>query len=335
MGALLACSWASPSPALAAGKSVEVASQEEMSRAQAQFEVGRGHFEASRWDEAVAAFRASHDVVASPTTHLMLGRALRKGGRLLEAWTELWLAADEARELSSRIPRYAEAAELAEAEVAGLRLEIALVSVKVEGAPQGADLRVAGAAIDETGWRSIPVVPGKTRIEVAAGDGRTAATTIDAVAGAEHEVLLALAASSGAPAPAAGASPIPVAADAEPPPRPARRGIGVPVIAAAGVGLAGFVTFGVFGAMTRSTNSSLEEKCPDQRCPESVRDDVDTGRTQQTIANVGLAVGLVGAGAAVTLFLLDRPAEGRSGRRAVRRARLHATPSAVSLQVEL
>jgi hypothetical protein len=70
--------------------------------------------------------------------------------------------------------------------------------------------------------------------------------------------------------------------------------------------VAGLVMFTVAGIMSRSTYSELEDSCGSGPCPADRQDDIDAGQTQQTLANVGLAVGIVGVGAGVTLFLLSR-----------------------------
>ena len=46
-------------------------------------------------------------------------------------------------------------------------------------------------------------------------------------------------------------------------------------------------------------------------CPPSEQGTIDRGKRDQTIANVGLAVGALGAGAAVLFVVLDRRADGR------------------------
>jgi hypothetical protein len=67
--------------------------------------------------------------------------------------------------------------------------------------------------------------------------------------------------------------------------------------AAAGVGL---VTFGVFGALALSKNSQLEECSP--LCANS---EVNLAKTQALVADIGLAVGVIG-GVVGTLLLLNR-----------------------------
>ena len=74
---------------------------------------------------------------------------------------------------------------------------------------------------------------------------------------------------------------------------------------AAGVGAAGIATFAVFGALAHSTYDDLQNACGAGPCPASRADEISSGRTRQTIANVGLAVGLVGVGAGATLFVLS------------------------------
>jgi hypothetical protein len=74
---------------------------------------------------------------------------------------------------------------------------------------------------------------------------------------------------------------------------------------AGGVGVAGLATFGIFGAMSNSAYNSLDSSCPNHACPPGKQSDVDAGKRDQTIANVGLVVGVVGLGAGVTLFIVS------------------------------
>jgi hypothetical protein len=82
---------------------------------------------------------------------------------------------------------------------------------------------------------------------------------------------------------------------------------------AGGVGAAGLITFGVFGAMASSRYSTVKDECGARPCPESKRDLVEGGQTFQTVANIGLVVGIIGAGAGVTLFLLSKPKKPTEG----------------------
>src|SRR5687767_13364997 len=121
--------------ALAEGASVDAASKEQSVAAQKAFEAADVLYDAKHFAEALTAFRASHDVVKSPNTRLMIARSLRELGRLGEAYTEAKAALTEAEEVSQRHPRYAETARAAredlkalEARVGFLKIDLAKVS---------------------------------------------------------------------------------------------------------------------------------------------------------------------------------------------------------------
>ena len=65
------------------------------------------------------------------------------------------------------------------------------------------------------------------------------------------------------------------------------------------------MTFGVFGVLNNSRYKSLQDACPNNSCPPGKKSDADTGRTYQTIANVGLVVGVVGLAGGATLYFLS------------------------------
>ena len=76
-------------------------------------------------------------------------------------------------------------------------------------------------------------------------------------------------------------------------------------IAAAGVGVVGMVLFAVQGSASNATYDDLKEKCNGGPCPQEFAADIDKGRTQQTVANIGLGLGIVGLGAGAALFVLS------------------------------
>lgn len=76
---------------------------------------------------------------------------------------------------------------------------------------------------------------------------------------------------------------------------------------AAGVGLVGLASFGVFGTLARSRFDSLETHCNPLPCPASETGHSNSGHDYQRIANVSLAIGITGAVTAVTLYVLGRP----------------------------
>ncbi len=91
------------------------------------------------------------------------------------------------------------------------------------------------------------------------------------------------------------------------PPPPAQPRYVVATWTAAGVGLVGVASFGVFGTLARSRFDSLETHCNPLPCPASETGHAESGHAYQRIANVSLAIGITGAVTAVTLYILGRP----------------------------
>src|SRR5207247_2543990 len=76
----------------------------------------------------------------------------------------------------------------------------------------------------------------------------------------------------------------------------------------------------VAGSMNRSTYDKVQQECSGGACSEEGMRDVDAGRTQQALANVGFVVGCVGVAAFATLLIVDMARPSPSRRRAASRA---------------
>lgn len=317
--------------ALGAGAAVDAATPAQQQRAQELYNEGVGHFKGGRHADAAESFRKSYDVVASPNSHLMYARALRDSGKLAEAYEELALTQQEASELAARLPKYASTAESAEAELIEVRKRIAAISIEVRGDTPEVTVFVGPRQIPRERWRNVGLVPGNVDVSARLPGGRRAWQNVEARQGELVKVELDL--SADAPPVAAGAEPSgtdPGSAPGQEDSGPTReRSLRPYAYIAGGVGIAGLVTFGVFGAMSRSTHSDLEDSCPGGVCPPERQDDIDAGKTQQTIANIGLAVGIIGIGAGVTLFVLDGKKESTAS---VRRLRVDAGPGSLHLK---
>ncbi|HKQ71142.1 MAG TPA: hypothetical protein VJT73_17475, partial [Polyangiaceae bacterium] len=100
--------------------------------AQKVYEQGTGHFRAGRLLEALAAFRASYDMVPSPNSHLMIARTLRDRGDLAQAFAEYGKVTIEAEAAAQRDAKYAAAAEASRSERAKLKDKLTMVVVKVK-----------------------------------------------------------------------------------------------------------------------------------------------------------------------------------------------------------
>ncbi len=290
LGLLLLFALARPASAVP----FEQANREQKRAAQKTFEAADGLYRAKRFGEALTAFKASYELVTSANTHLMMARCLLALGRPLEARVELLDTIADA----GAGDRYDQAAEAARAELSALNEKLAFVTITLTG---DATVRLDDRELEpEEIGVALPLVPAPIAIEATWPSGRMARRELALSAGAYESVELR----EPAPPPEPRKRPL---APAKPPP-PAPEDSGPPrtlAYVAGGVGAAGIVTFAVFGLMNNSTYSSLEEDCTAGRCPPERADDIDSGRTYQTLANVGLAVGVIGLGAGATLFVLS------------------------------
>jgi hypothetical protein len=155
--------------------------------------------------------------------------------------------------------------------------------------PNGSDLTEVRVLVDaETiaehlDGKAIPMDPGVHKFRFEA-KGRVAVEQTIVVREGERNRVVAVTLKSDAPD---GGTPI------EKP--------GPPVSAwvAAGVGFVGLGTFAVLGLSARAEFNDLENRCG-SRCPD---DDVDRVRRKALFADIGLGVGLIGAGIATYLFV--------------------------------
>ena len=291
------------------GASPESAGAEQQKQAQERYEQGVQHYKANRFDEATEAFRASVEIVASPNARLMYARALRESGKLEQAYEQLALTQQEASELAVRLPKYASTGESAEAEMAALLKKTAAIRVEIRGAdPGGVEVVVGERTVPRKLWRAIAVKPGTHAVTARSADGKRASVSLDVEQGQVADVELELTAgATGTSAPQPGARGVAAApaAEADQGATPSSHPLRPWAFVLGGVGVVGVATFAVAGSMSRSTFATLEDDCPNKACPADSQQDIDRGKTEQLVANVGLAVGAVGLAAGVALFVVD------------------------------
>jgi hypothetical protein len=306
-GLLLLASLCAAPIASGRGAEVDVATADQQQKAQSLYEQGVQHFKAGGFSEAADAFRKSYEVVASPNSHIMYARALRSAGKLGEAYEELALTQHEASELATRLPKYGSTAESAEAELLELNKRVAALSIRVAGDSSQVIVMVGARQVPHERWKNVAVEPGTVDVSARLAGGRRALQSVTAQIGELTPVELDLRQAEGGQAtPTKQPEAVSGSADSELDSGATRNHPLRPwAFVAGGVGLVGLATFGVFGAMSRSTFSDLESTCPDGECPPGSQDDIDKGKNQQLIANIGLAVGVVGLGAGITLFIVD------------------------------
>ncbi|MCA9592495.1 MAG: hypothetical protein KC776_04265 [Myxococcales bacterium] len=284
--------------AFAQGANLESATAEQKSTAQKAFIAGAKAAEKGDHEAALASFRESYGAVASPNSHLMVARELVALNRLEEAYVEFDNTIPEAEAAAKVDAKYEQAATAAQKERDDLAAKLALLTLNVSGTAPGDVVKVRGKEIPQSDWsKPLPVMPGMVRVELVQASGKETVKEINAEAGSAPTIDLA-------PEVAA------------PPPPPKDEGTKVSTdsskwdmrtwsYVAGGVGAAGIVTFGVFGLLNNSKHSKLEDECKNGVCPSSLESDKNTGQTYQTVANVGLVVGIVGLGTGTALYLLS------------------------------
>jgi hypothetical protein len=291
------------SPCLAGGVLPEAATPVQREQAQARFIRGRDLLTKQQYDQALAEFRASHDIVASPNTRLEIARCLRGMGKLVSAYAELGRAAVEAKEQLPQDNRYQRAYDSAVAERAEIAPKLGFVSLTIQNATDDTKVTVGGEEIQRAAWTEpAPVAPSATDVVVATPGHEAVVKSITLTAG--QKMALTIDASSGAPVGDASATPAPpVDASAS----SAHSSLRTWAYVAGGVGVAGFAVAGILGAMAQSTYNDLNGACHSGPCPPDKSGEISSGKTQETVSNVGLVVGILGVAAGATLFVVSLP----------------------------
>jgi hypothetical protein len=306
LSAFVAISLALPAVASAEGPGVLPAAATPVQREQAQtrFLRGRALLDKKQYDEALAEFTASHEIVASPNARLEIARCLRAKGKIVAAYAELGRTAIEAKELVAQDPRYQRASDAAAAEREEMERQLGFVTLTIQNATDATTVVVGGEELKRAAWAEpAPVVTGATEIVVQTPGRGPVKRTVSLAAGQKQTLTIDALSSDevgGAQAPPPGPAPAPAAASSGGP-TPLRLGAYV----AGGVGVAGLLVFTIGGVMARSTYNDLNNACHGGPCPPDKDGEISSGKTQQTLANVGLVVGIAGVAAGTTLFVLS------------------------------
>jgi len=275
----------------AAGDPDKPAAEDPREIAVSGFKEGKQAFGESRFEDALAAFRRSYEAMKSPNTKLMVVRTLKALDKPVEAYQESIGDQDVMDAAAADNPeKYSDAVQAIRNEAESLKAAIGFLTVRVTGAPAGATLRVAGEEIERSRWgEQLVVKPGTIEVELQTAEGSN-----------KQQVVV----TPGAQVPVNMVPP----AKPEPEPEPSTglfdgsSNQRLLAYGAAGVGVAGFILFGVLGGLHLSTYSDLESACEGGVCPLSREGDIDQGRGYQTGANVCLVIGIVGLGAGAALF---------------------------------
>jgi hypothetical protein len=255
--------------------------------ARAQGEQGLRLFEASKWEEAYAAFQAADALYHAPTLVLYMARCRRNQGKLLEA-----LALYE-KVAAEPVPRgapdqFAKAVASARGELDILKLRVPSVRVSVSGAP-AAQTRVTidGAQVssaEQDAGKQLD--PGDHEVVAEAGGAASARKTITLTAGESAWVELVLQK--------------PVKPSAAP-----AAGSRVPAVIAFGVGGAGVAVGAITGSLALVKINDIRSRCSaDGHCLKSDQPEADKAKVLITASTVGFVAGGVGLAAGTLLWIL-------------------------------
>jgi hypothetical protein len=274
----------------AQGVNVELATADQKKEATAAYRDGMKAFDENNASVALDQFRKSFELVASPNSQLMIARALVHLDRLSEAHAQLVEVIELATALARSNPKYQTTADAAQKELSELEPKLAMVSVTVPVA-----VTLNGNPIPATQWgKPLALPPGKAVFQFKASD-QVGEQSLDLSAGDSKQISLDLPKPS--PPPAAPVAP-PVVVNHT----TSKRIAGYVVAGAGGVGL---VVSTVVLLISQGKVASIADRCGNTSCPLSVTEDADSTRRRETVALVGVGVGIVGVAAGGYLILSD------------------------------
>lgn len=263
------------------------------------FKKAQALYKANKFAEALPIFRESYGMTPSPNSQIYIARCLAGTGDHVGAWLEYQsIIADVDRRAD---PKYQPAKDSAITERDEVAQKIGLLTVDVRNAKAETRLTVGGRDVPKDKWgQPIPFAAGPVEVTLITPPGAPKPQSVTLRPGDKQQISIDASAGAGA-------------GPDNPPPggeTKSRAFLRPVAYVAGGVGVAGFVLFGVGGGLASAAYSDLDSKCSKagttRVCPSNMQGTIDSGKTAQTLANVGLVVGAVGLAAGVTLFVLSR-----------------------------
>ncbi len=138
------------------------------------FSDGSSLYLAGRYAEALQALKESYKLVASPNSQLVMARALRDLGRVVEAQEAFAAAEVEARRRAAEgSPKYEQTADSAASEGAAVRSGLGTIRIRVEGVEPGTKLVVDGTPtpLPDEGILVVWHTPGDVSVSVRSASG--------------------------------------------------------------------------------------------------------------------------------------------------------------------
>lgn len=303
MAAALALASGAFTPIAEAQPSKGAPSPNDVRKAQSLFKKADELFNAHRYAEALDLFRQSYATVPSPNSHLYIARCLSQTGDLRAAYLEFQKVYEEADKRAASEPKYGPTRDSARVERDELGNRIALVTVNVQHADPSTTVKVGDVDVSQAEWgKPIPFNPGSVDVTVQTSGKPPAHQTVQLSAGDKKEVALDAAPQAAAPPPEQAVV------------EPATTGGGNKTLRYAGIGVAaagvaGLVVFAITGSASKSKFSALQTACgtngPCVNPSPALKDDISSGKSLQTVANITLVAGSVLAVGGATMIVLS------------------------------
>jgi hypothetical protein len=310
--ALSSAATAVSSPARAGSASPSAADKAKAKRA---FERGQKLYEKAKLAEAIAAFQESYDAVPDPKALLMVARVQRDNGELLKARAS-YRKGQDAAEAEGQTHRAT--LDTIEQELRELDGVLGFINIELSHAPSGTRVSIDGDDVTSQLGNPIRVEPGPLVVTATAPGGSEKSENATVKAGETASITIAFGWSGKSDEELAEVSPDgeqapPPEKKVEPDPKTDSNTKKTLTWVAGGVGLVGIAVFATFGSLSESKFNHLKDSCPQDNCNQSLESGKNTGKTFQTVANVGLVAGGVGLATALTLFVLGSPSKAASG----------------------
>ena len=280
--------------------------------ARASFNAAQTLYDERKFADALVLFRTAYKASGSPNTQLMIAHCLLELGALPEAHEALLATMRAAGALASESPKYARTRDTAAIELATLERRIGRLIIIAADHDAGSAVTINGAAVPAARL-GVPfaVEPGDKIVELIRPGAEGQRRQVTVRAGELKTVML-------------GSSKVAL------PPAPVGGGVRTAGFVVAGVGVVGVVVLAVAAPIAQSKFSTLEQACGDVRCVDPKYGAVvDSGRTMDTLAGVGLAVGVAGLVGGGLMIAFGGPSS------APARATIAVSPTSTQLRYEL
>ena len=300
-------------------------SSSDQAAAEALFKQGRDLMAAGHLSEACPKLAESQRLDPATGTVLNLATCYERNGQIASAWVTYKEAATAAQNADQP-----ERAQLARKKAAELEPKLPLLTIVVPAAADRPDLQIKrdGETVGRPAWGiPLPVDPGVHAVEATAA-GRKAWQGQASVDGAGAQASIEVPPLAEAPAePAAPPATAPVVAPVGPPllqpetagaTPPVSRGSGQRTAAwvTGGVGIAGLVAGGIFGALAKSNNDDASAHClGDKVCDSAGMSSDASARHEAAIATIAFVAGGALTAAGIVLYLTAPSASAHSGSR--------------------